>query len=91
MKGKLTGTQHYRRTGAHPAAVWILGGQQTGRLTHGDLVGAFIPTAAGAIPCWRIQRSTGLHGGSGLAASSTRNNTDVRRTLTLGRIDVSCV
>lgn len=34
-------------SGRHPAVVWILGGQQTARLTYGDLVGAFIRGGVG--------------------------------------------
>jgi uncharacterized protein len=38
----LTGTLYLPQSGGrHPAVVWILGGEQTARLTYGDLVAAF--------------------------------------------------
>ena len=38
----LTGTLYLPEgNGPHPAVIWILGGEQTDRLTYGDLVGAF--------------------------------------------------
>jgi len=44
----LTGTLYLpENPGAHPAVVWILGGQQTARLTYGDLVGAFTQAGVG--------------------------------------------
>ncbi len=44
----LTGTLYLpESSGPHPAVVWILGGQQTARLTYGDLVGAFIQGGVG--------------------------------------------
>jgi uncharacterized protein len=44
----LTGTLYLPESpGAHPAVVWILGGQQTGRLTYGDLVAAFTQAGVG--------------------------------------------
>jgi hypothetical protein len=44
----LTGTLYLPESpGAHPAVVWILGGQQTARLTYGDLVGAFTQAGVG--------------------------------------------
>jgi uncharacterized protein len=36
-----------KRPGRHPAVVWILGGQQTARLTYGDLVAAFVQGGVG--------------------------------------------
>jgi len=44
----LSGTLYLpNSSGRHPAVVWILGGQQTDRLTYGDLVGAFIQGGVG--------------------------------------------
>jgi hypothetical protein len=36
--------------GRHPAVVWILGGEQTDRLTYGDLVAAFTRAGVGFFP-----------------------------------------
>jgi pimeloyl-ACP methyl ester carboxylesterase len=46
----LAGTLYLPKTerpGRHPAVVWILGGQQTARLTYGELVGAFVQGGVG--------------------------------------------
>jgi uncharacterized protein len=44
----LTGTLYLpESSGRHPTVVWILGGQQTARLTYGDLVGAFTQAGVG--------------------------------------------
>jgi pimeloyl-ACP methyl ester carboxylesterase len=44
----LTGTLYLPEgSGRHPAVVWILGGEQTARLTYGDLVGAFTRAGVG--------------------------------------------
>ena len=44
----LTGTLYLTESsGRHPTVVWILGGQQTARLTYGDLVGAFTQAGVG--------------------------------------------
>jgi dienelactone hydrolase len=44
----LTGTLYLPEgSGPHPAVIWILGGEQTDRLTYGDLVGAFTRAGVG--------------------------------------------
>ena len=44
----LTGTLYLPEDkGRHPAVVWILGGEQTDRLTYGDLVSAFTNRGVG--------------------------------------------
>jgi hypothetical protein len=47
----LTGTMYLPEDkGRHPAVVWILGGEQTDRLTYGDLVSAFTNRGVGSSP-----------------------------------------
>ena len=44
----LTGTLYLPEgSGPYPAVIWILGGEQTDRLSYGDLVGAFTRAAVG--------------------------------------------
>jgi uncharacterized protein len=44
----LTGTLYLPEgSGRHPAVIWILGGEQTDRLTYGELVGAFTRAGVG--------------------------------------------